>query len=363
MRRRRGCNVDALQEDDASTAEIIENGLFASSRVAGRRRYEVLSDVGARRLYDGCLVAREKLVRKNLYKYAVANSPEFRDVVDEQFREAVLDPEEDVQGDALVLCCESCGAPSKFRCSICDRLVCAFCQLKQHAFDGVPPHYPSKYSPRYRRQLESDGRKMRLLKNQQEHHDRPWCKGGSTRATDERKFKQLSRKVGDEAIAGADAAHARLALTYYPPERNSERRSPLWTAGLGLRTSSALRINASAKRRGGVAAAPSRAGRGPAAGCHVDIPRARSTSQAVAVERRRGEKKTMDERRFLSQVRLGPVARRGPHRGLGARRPGAGPPAERQIEALQDDGAASKPAYGFKTTSQTAARSIEHGIT
>ena len=71
----------------------------------------------------------------------------------------------------------------------------------------------------------------------------------------------------------------------------------------------------------------------------------------------------MDERRFLSQVRLGPVARRGPHRGLGARRPGAGPPAERQIEALQDDGAASKPAYGFKTTSQTAARSIEHGIT
>jgi len=149
-----------------------------------------------------------------LYKYAVANSPEFRDVVDEQFREAVLDPEEDVQGDALVLCCESCGAPSKFRCSICDRLVCAFCQLKQHAFDGVPPHYPSKYSPRYRRQLESDGRKMRLLKNQQEHHDRPWCKGGSTRATDERKFKQLSRKVGDEAIAGADAAHARLALTY-----------------------------------------------------------------------------------------------------------------------------------------------------
>ena len=51
--------------------------------------------------------------------------------MDEQFREAVLDPEEDVAADALVLCCESCGAPSKFRCSLCDRLVCAFCQLKQ----------------------------------------------------------------------------------------------------------------------------------------------------------------------------------------------------------------------------------------
>ena len=88
----------------------------------------------------------------------MANSPEFRDVVDDQFKEAVLDPEEDVAGDSLVLCCESCGAPSKFRCSICDRLVCAFCTLKQHAFDGIPPHYPSRYSPRFRREIESDGR-------------------------------------------------------------------------------------------------------------------------------------------------------------------------------------------------------------
>lgn len=103
-----------------------------------KKAYDVLSDRGSRRLYDGCLVAREKLVRKNLYKYAVANSPEFRDVVDDQFKEAILDPEEDVAGDALVLCCESCGAPSKFRCSICDRLVCAFCTLKQHAFAAGP---------------------------------------------------------------------------------------------------------------------------------------------------------------------------------------------------------------------------------
>ena len=37
------------------------------------------------KLYDGCLLARERLVRKNLYKYAVSNTPEFRDVVDAQF--------------------------------------------------------------------------------------------------------------------------------------------------------------------------------------------------------------------------------------------------------------------------------------
>ncbi|KAH8085491.1 hypothetical protein JL720_7476 [Aureococcus anophagefferens] len=146
-----------------------------------KKAYDVLSDRGARRLYDGCLVAREKLVRKNLYKYAVANSPEFRDVVDDQFKEAVLDPEEDVAGDSLVLCCESCGAPSKFRCSICDRLVCAFCTLKQHAFDGIPPHYPSRYSPRFRREIESDGRRQRLLKNTTEDGHRPWCKKDSTR--------------------------------------------------------------------------------------------------------------------------------------------------------------------------------------
>ena len=33
-----------------------------------KKAYDVLSDPGSRRLYDGCLVAREKLVRKNLYK-------------------------------------------------------------------------------------------------------------------------------------------------------------------------------------------------------------------------------------------------------------------------------------------------------
>ena len=53
------------------------------------RRYDVLSDMGTRKLYDGCLYAKERLVRKNLYKFAVSNSPEFRDVVDEQFREAI----------------------------------------------------------------------------------------------------------------------------------------------------------------------------------------------------------------------------------------------------------------------------------
>ena len=88
-----------------------------------KKAYETLQDPGSRKLYDGCLLARERLVRKNLYKYAVSNTPEFRDVVDDQFKEAILDPEEDVAPDALVLCCESCGAPSKFRCSLCDRLA------------------------------------------------------------------------------------------------------------------------------------------------------------------------------------------------------------------------------------------------
>ena len=179
-----------------------------------KKAYDVLSDRGARRLYDGCLVAREKLVRKNLYKYAVANSPEFRDVVDDQFKEAVLDPEEDVAGDSLVLCCESCGAPSKFRCSICDRLVCAFCTLKQHAFDGIPPHYPSRYSPRFRREIESDGRRQRLLKNTTEDGHRPWCKKDSTVSVERRTFKALSKKVQDGEAPGSSAAHARLAHCY-----------------------------------------------------------------------------------------------------------------------------------------------------
>ncbi|KAH8093663.1 hypothetical protein JL720_4813 [Aureococcus anophagefferens] len=178
-----------------------------------KKAYDVLSDRGARRLYDGCLVAREKLVRKNLYKYAVA-SPEFRDVVDDQFKEAVLDPEEDVAGDSLVLCCESCGAPSKFRCSICDRLVCAFCTLKQHAFDGIPPHYPSRYSPRFRREIESDGRRQRLLKNTTEDGHRPWCKKDSTVSVERRTFKALSKKVQDGEAPGSSAAHARLAHCY-----------------------------------------------------------------------------------------------------------------------------------------------------
>ncbi|KAH8048816.1 glycosyl hydrolase [Aureococcus anophagefferens] len=179
-----------------------------------KKAYDVLSDRGARRLYDGCLVAREKLVRKNLYKYAVANSPEFRDVVDDQFKEAVLDPEEDVAGDSLVLCCESCGAPSKFRCSICDRLVCAFCTLKQHAFDGIPPHYPSRYSPRFRREIESDGRRQRLLKNTTEDGHRPWCKKDSTVSVERRTFKALSKKVQDGEAPGSSAAHAKLAHCY-----------------------------------------------------------------------------------------------------------------------------------------------------
>ena len=71
-----------------------------------KKAYETLQDPGSRKLYDGCLLARERLVRKNLYKYAVSNTPEFRDVVDAQFADAVLDPERDVAGDALVLCCE-----------------------------------------------------------------------------------------------------------------------------------------------------------------------------------------------------------------------------------------------------------------
>jgi curved DNA-binding protein CbpA len=172
-----------------------------------KKAYETLQDPGSRKLYDGCLLARERLVRKNLYKYAVSNTPEFRDVVDAQFADAVLDPERDVAGDALVLCCESCGAPSKFRCSICDRLVCAFCQLKQHAFDGIPPHYPAKYTPRYRRQIESDGRLRRLLDHQKEVGDRPWAKSDSDRASARRRVGLLKKKSdGDD--------RAPLSLTY-----------------------------------------------------------------------------------------------------------------------------------------------------
>ena len=176
-----------------------------------KKAYETLQDPGSRKLYDGCLLARERLVRKNLYKYAVSNTPEFRDVVDAQFADAVLDPERDVAGDALVLCCESCGAPSKFRCSICDRLVCAFCTLKQHAFDGIPPHYPSRYSPRFRREIESDGRRQRLLKNTTEDGHRPWCKKDSTVSVERRTFKALSKKVQDGEAPGSSAAHASAA--------------------------------------------------------------------------------------------------------------------------------------------------------
>ena len=172
-----------------------------------KKAYETLRDPGSRKLYDGCLLARERLVRKNLYKYAVSNTPEFRDVVDAQFADSVLDPEKDVAGDALVLCCESCGAPSKFRCSICDRLVCAFCQLKQHAFDGIPPHYPAKFTPRYRRQIESDGRLRRLLAHQKDVGDRPWAKNDTDRAFHRRKVALLQRKVDPDD-------RAPLSLTY-----------------------------------------------------------------------------------------------------------------------------------------------------
>ncbi|KAJ8604356.1 hypothetical protein CTAYLR_002543 [Chrysophaeum taylorii] len=158
-----------------------------------KKAYDTLSNEGSRRLYDGCLVARERLVRKNIYKYAVSNTPEFRDVVDEQFRDAVLDPEEDIGSDALVLCCDSCGAPSKFRCSVCDMLVCAFCALREHAKEGIPPHYPSKYSPKFRRGIASSERHSRLLKNRREEV-RPWVRSDDRKAIERRAFKQAAAK-------------------------------------------------------------------------------------------------------------------------------------------------------------------------
>ena len=86
-------------------------------------------------------------------------------------------------------------------------MVCAFCQLKQHAFDGIPPHYPAKYTPRYRRQIESDGRLRRLLDHQKEVGDRPWAKSDSDRVSARRKVALLKKKVdGDDK--------APLALTY-----------------------------------------------------------------------------------------------------------------------------------------------------
>ncbi|KAJ1463197.1 hypothetical protein M885DRAFT_504787 [Pelagophyceae sp. CCMP2097] len=173
-----------------------------------KKAYETLSDSAARKLYDSCLLNREKLVRKNQFKYAVAHAPEFRDVVDEQFKDAVLDPDSEIAGDAIVLCCESCGAPSSFRCSICDMLVCRFCSLKQHAKDNIPPHYPAKYSPRFRRELESEGRKQRLLRHQADDA-RPWARGGAFRAAERRLFKRVSRRAADGAQAGDTAKLAR----------------------------------------------------------------------------------------------------------------------------------------------------------
>lgn len=179
-----------------------------------KKAYETLGDEGSRRLYDTCLVARERLVRRNIYKYAVSHAPEFRDVVDEQFRDAVLDPEQEILGDALVLCCDSCGAPSKFRCSICDMLVCAFCSLQQHAKEGIPPHYPCKWSPRFRRQLEASDRRKRLIKNQKENLTRPWIRSEATKDVERRTFKQVSKKVAQGEVAGASAKHARLSTCY-----------------------------------------------------------------------------------------------------------------------------------------------------
>lgn len=178
-----------------------------------KKAYEALADEGSRRLYDGCLVARERLVRKNIYKYAVSNTSEFRDVVDEQFREAVLDPEREIDQAALVLCCDSCGAPSKFRCSVCDMLVCAFCSLKQHASEGVPPHYPCKYSPKFRKKLEASGRRQRLLKNKEDTR-KTWLRSENTKDVERRTFKRTTAKVSAGEIAGNSAKHARLSTCY-----------------------------------------------------------------------------------------------------------------------------------------------------
>ena len=79
--------------------------------------------------------------------------------------------------------------------------------MKQHAFDGIPPHYPAKYTPRYRRQIESDGRLRRLLDHQKEVGDRPWAKSDSDRVSARRKVALLKKKVdGDD--------RAPLSLTY-----------------------------------------------------------------------------------------------------------------------------------------------------
>ena len=193
-----------------------------------KKAYDILKDPSLRRIYDGCLLQRERLARKSMYSAAVSNTPEFRDVVDEQFQN-VFDPET-IRGDALVLCCESCGAPSKFRCNICDMLTCAFCATKQHANDIVPPHYPVQYSPSFKRKMEAKERQQRLYKKQQERSKalKAIRKTEAQRTLDTRYYRRARKRVGDGEIAGKETKHAELAKCYAWIQSENEILFALW---------------------------------------------------------------------------------------------------------------------------------------
>ena len=52
-----------------------------------KKAYECLIDPDKRRMYDVCAVNRERLVRRNIWKFAVNHIPDYRDTVDIQVRE------------------------------------------------------------------------------------------------------------------------------------------------------------------------------------------------------------------------------------------------------------------------------------
>ena len=127
-------------------------------------------------------------------------------MVDAQFAEAVLDPDAAWRRQ-LEYCC-GLRRSSKFRCSICGRLVCAFCQVKQHAFDGIQ-HYPAG-GPRYRGRSNLT-EATAVVRSPEGGRGPALGEGDSDSVSARRKVALLKRKVnGDD--------RAPLSLTWLVPD-------------------------------------------------------------------------------------------------------------------------------------------------